>query len=145
MQVNNKHKKDQLEIAQGHTKEDVVERRSVISAFFHQWKENNPSLSIYNKSLKENILIRFVSITETCTHASRLPESTLAVLHMDAILENARKVAVVKPKNNGNQKPFEKIIVLEYLNNTLGRVRVTVGVKRRTHEKVLYCITSEKE
>ena len=134
-----------MDIPKGNTKEDVIVRRSLISSFFHHWKETHPSLSIYNKSLKENINIRFVSITETCTHASRVPDSTIAVLNMDTILQNAHKIAIVKPKSNGNQKPFEKIIVLEYLSKTLGKVRATVGVKRRTHEKILYCITAEKE
>ena len=46
----------------------------------------------YNVSLKEYINIRFVSITETCTHASRSYLSTLAVLQLDAILTGAKKV-----------------------------------------------------
>jgi len=46
----------------------------------------------YNVSLKEYINIRFVSITETCTHAYRSYLSTLAVLQLDAILTGAKKV-----------------------------------------------------
>ena len=63
-------------------------------------------------TLKEYINIRFVSITETCTHASRTYLSTLAVLQLDAILTGAKKVATVPSKNNSNQKDFEKIIVI---------------------------------
>ena len=44
-----------------------------------------------------------VSITETCTHASRSYLSTLAVLQLDAILTNAKTVSIVAAKNNGNQ------------------------------------------
>ena len=44
--------------------------------------------------------IRFVSITETCTHASKNYLSTLAVLQLDAILTNARVVSTVRSKDN---------------------------------------------
>ena len=55
-----------------------------------------------------------MSITETCTHASKNYLSTLAVLQLDAILTNARVVSTVKSKETGNQKPFEKIIIMKY-------------------------------
>lgn len=122
--------------------EDIIVRRGIISAFYHEWKEAHPSMRMYNLSLKEYINIRFVSITETCTHASRSYLSTLAVLQLDAILTNARKVKTVKAKDNGNQKPFEKMIIMEYDCVGIGKVKMTVGVRRRTHEKVQYCITA---
>lgn len=134
-----------VDIPNGNTHDDVLQRRSIISSFFHTWKETNPSASIFNKSLCEDILIRFVSITETCTHAARLYESTNAVLHLDLILANAKKACVVKPKNNGNQKTFEKMLVMSYYNKEIGKIKITIGIRRRTHEKILYCITSEKE
>ena len=134
-----------VDIPNGNTHDDVLQRRSIISSFFHTWKETNPSASIFNKHLREDILIRFVSITETCTHASRLYESTNAVLNMDMILMNAKKVGIVKPKNNGNQKSFEKMLVMSYYNKDLGKIKITIGIRRRTHEKILYCITAEKE
>lgn len=122
--------------------EDVIVRRGIISSFYHEWKETHPSMRMFNLSLKEYINIRFVSITETCTHASRTYLSTLAVLQLDAILTNARKVKTVKAKDNGNQKPFEKMIIMEYECVGIGKVKMTVGIRRRTHEKVQYCITT---
>lgn len=134
-----------VDIPNGNTHDDVLQRRSIISSFFHTWKETNPSASIFNKSLHEDILVRFVSITETCTHAARIYESTKAVLNMDMILMNAKKVGIVKPKNNGNQKTFEKMLVMSYFNKELGNIKITIGIRRRTHEKILYCITAGKE
>lgn len=131
-----------LEVPQGNEHGDIESRRQIISDFYHDWKENNPSLRKYNLSLKEYINIRFVSITETCTHAARSYLSTLAVLQLDAILTNAKRVSTVRSKSNGNQKPFEKMIVMEYDCVGIGVVKMTVGVRRRTHEKVQYCITA---
>ena len=99
-------------------------------------------LKKFNLSLNEDINIRFVSITETCTHASRTYLSTLAVLQLDAILTNAKVVSTVGSKNNGNQKPFEKMIIMKYDCVGIGVIKMTVGVRRRTHEKVQYCITA---
>ena len=126
----------------GDSTEDIELRRKIISRFYHDWKLRNQSLRKFNLSLNEYINIRFVSITETCTHASRNYFSTLAVLQLDAILTNARVVATVKSKGNGNQKPFEKMIIMKYDCVGIGVVKMTVGVRRRTHDKVQYCITA---
>ena len=126
----------------GDSTEDIELRRKIISRFYHDWKLRNQSLRKFNLSLNEYINIRFVSITETCTHASRNYFSTLAVLQLDAILTNARVVATVRSKENGNQKPFEKMIIMKYDCVGIGVVKMTVGVRRRTHEKVQYCITA---
>ena len=97
-------------IPSGDTPEDVVKRRSIISNFYREWKAKNPLQRRFNLSLKEYINIRFVSITETCTHASRTFLSTLAVLQLDAILTGAKKIATVPSKKNQNQKEFEKML-----------------------------------
>ena len=130
------------EIPQGNEPSDLEARRKIISQFYREWKEQNPTLRKYNFSLKEYINIRFVSITETCTHASRSYLSTLAVLQLDAILSNAKRVSSVRAKSNGNQKPFEKMIIMQYECVGIGVVKMTVGVRRRSHEKVQYCITA---
>ena len=131
-----------IEIPQGNSPEDIEERRKIISRFYHEWKVCNPALKRYNLSLKEYINIRFVSITETCTHAAKTYYSTLAVLQLDAILTNAKRVSTVRAKTNRNQKPFEKMIVMHYECVGIGTVKMTVGIRRRTHEKVQYCITA---
>lgn len=130
------------EIPQGNSIEDIDIRRKLISRFYYEWKENNPSQKRYNLSLREYINIRFVSITETCTHASKTYHSTLAVLQLDAILTNAKRIATVRAKSNGNQKTFEKMIIMQYECVGIGLVKMTVGVRRRSHEKVQYCITA---
>lgn len=132
------------DVPTGDGPEDVEARRSIISKFYHKWKLRNPSLRRFNMSLNEYINIRFVSITETCAHASRNYLSTLAVLQLDAILTNAKRVSTVRSKDNGNQRTFEKIIIMKYDCVGIGVVKMTVGVRRRTHEKVQYCITALK-
>ena len=130
------------DIPQGNSPKEIERRRNIISSFYHEWKEKNPSQRRYNLSLKEYINIRFVSITETCTHAAKTYHSTVAVLQLDAILTNAMRVSTVRTKSNGNQKQFEKMIVMHYECVGIGVVKMTVGVRRRTHEKVQYCITA---
>jgi len=130
------------DIPRADSPEDVAKRRSIISKFYHDWKEKNPLQRKYNLSLKEFINIRFVSITETCTHASRTYLSTLAVLQLDAILTGAKKTTTVPAKKNQNQKEFDKMIIMHYHCPGIGTVKMTVGVKRRSLEKIQYCITA---
>ena len=129
-------------IPTGDAEEDVIKRRNIIANYYREWKEQNPLQRRYNISLKEYINIRFISITETCTYAARSYLSTLAVLQLDAILVGAKRVSTVPTKKNSNQKQFEKMIVMHYVCPGIGKVKMTVGVKRRTHEKVQYCITA---
>ena len=130
------------DIPSGNTPEEIAKRRNVIAKFYHEWKEMNPLQRRFNISLREYINIRFVSITETCAHASRSYLSTLAILQLDAILMGAKKINTVASKNNGNQKGFEKMILMRYECPGIGVVKMTVGVKRRSHEKIQYCITA---
>ena len=37
---------------------------------------------------------------------------------------------------------FEKMMIMEYELNGIGKVKMTVGIRRRTKEKVQYCITA---
>ncbi len=130
-------------IPEGNTLEDIRERERIIREFYREWKEKNPSQRKYNLSLKEYINIRMVSIVETSEHAAKSYLSTLAVLQLDAILIGARKVSLKKPKpGNKNQQPFERIMIMEYDLVGIGTVKMTVGVRRRTQEKVQYCITA---
>lgn len=130
-------------IPQGNNIEDIKEREQIIREFYREWKERNPLQRRFNLSLKEYINIRMVSIVETSEHAAKSYLSTLAVLQLDAILVGAKKISIKKPKEgNKNQKPFERIIIMEYELFGIGKVKMTVGVRRRTHEKVQYCITA---
>ena len=111
--------------------------------FTESGKRKNTSQRKYNLSLKEYINIRMVSIVETSEHAAKNYLSTLAVLQLDSILAGARKVSVKKSKpGNANQKPFERIMIMEHELIGIGKVKMTVGIRRRTREKVQYCITA---
>ncbi len=130
-------------IPTGNSREDIQQRELIIRDFYREWKEKNPSQKKYNLSLKEFINIRMVSIVETSEHAAKSYLSTLAVLQLDAILVGAKKISIKNVKqNNKNQKPFEKIIIMEYDLVGIGTIKMTVGVRRRTREKVQYCITA---
>ena len=130
-------------IPQGNLLEEIKIRERIIRDFYREWKERNPSQRKFNLSLKEFINIRMVSIIETSEHASKSYLSTLAVLHLDSILVGARKVSIKKTKpGNKNQQPFERIMIMEYELTGIGTVKMTVGVRKRTREKVQYCITA---
>ena len=112
-------------IPEGHTIEDIKKREQIIRDFYREWKEKNPSQRKYNLSLKEYINIRMVSIVETSEHAAKSYLSTLAVLQLDSILTGARKVSVKKPKpGNANQKPFERIMIMEYELTGIGKIKM---------------------
>lgn len=130
-----------MKIPTGNTKEDVKERKNIIIRFYQEWKSKNPLQKRYNLNLQDYINIRNISMAETSAHASKSYLSTLAVLQLDAVLTNAKKIKEVRAKNNGNQKGFEKIIIMECLLPGIGNVKLTVGVKKSNKEKVQYCIT----
>ena len=130
-------------IPKGNSSEDIKEREKIIRHFYRRWKEENPSQRRYNLSLKEYINIRMVSIIETSEHAAKSYLSTLAVLQLDAILVGAKKVYISKTKkNNKNQEPFERMMIMEYELIGIGKVKMTVGIRRRSKEKIQYCITA---
>ena len=130
-------------IPEGNTLKEIKQREQIIRDFYHAWKAKNPSHRKYNLSLKEYINIRMVPIVETSEHAAKNYLSTLAVLQLDSILIGAKTVSIKKIKpNNKNQQPFERIMIMEYEMVEIGTVKMTVGVRRRTQEKVQYCITA---
>ena len=118
-------------------------RQEIIKQFYFYWKKRNPELCRYNISLKENIYINHTSLVETAGRASLTYLSTLAVLQLDAILQNARLCFVDKPKlENKQQSKFEKMLGMEYFCPGIGNVRLMVGVRRRDKTKIQYCITA---
>ena len=130
-------------IPEGNSIGEIRQREKIIREFYREWKEKNPSQRKFTLSLKEYINNRMVSVVETSEHAAKSYLSTLAVLQLDAILSGAKKVSLKKTKiGNANQKPFERIMIMEYDLFGIGKVKMTVGVRRRTQEKVQYCITA---
>ena len=131
------------DIPTGNSTEDRRRRQDLIYSFYENWKRRNPDQKKYNISLKEDINIRAISLDETSSHASLTYLSTLAVLQLDAILTNARTVKTVPSKaNSKNQRSFERMLIMEYVCTGVGRVKMTVGVRRKDKTKVQYCITA---
>ena len=131
------------DIPKGDSADDRRKRQMLIMSFYEDWKRLNPEQKKYNLTLKEDINIRNVSLVETAAQASLTYLSTLAVLQLDAILTNAWLVKKVPSKpNSKNQRPFESMLIMEYVCTGVGRVKMTVGVKRSDKKKVQYCITA---
>ena len=138
--------RDEEGIPMGQSMDEVKMRQQIISEYFINWRLSHPQLEIYNKSLKEPIKVRQISHIEAREHASKSYASTRAVLMLDIVLEEAQIVGSTLPKvGDKNQKPFEKILVMAYEAETLGTVKLTVGVKRQTHEKVQYGMSVLRE
>ena len=135
---------DKNGIALGDTSEDRKARKKFIKEFYKVWGTLNPTKQIFNKSLNEYVSVKHISVEETSGQASIKYKSTLAILFLSEIWENSNRKGVPRnadPEKN-NQKRFEKIIIMEYIKSEFGKVKLTVGVKRGTKEKVQYCITA---
>ena len=131
------------DIPVGNTKEDRRKRQDLIYAFYMGWKRKNPEQKKYNIVLRDDINIRAVSLDETAAQASLTYLSTLAVLQLDAILTNAWLVKTGPSKQGTkNQRSFERMLIMEYVCTGVGRVKMTVGVRRSDKTKIQYCITA---
>ena len=129
-------------IPHGNTTEEVEKRTEIILQFYRNWKAQNPTQRVYNNELKDYINIRKVSISETARHAAKTYLSTLAVMQLDGILACAKKVRMGKPKARTSQSKFQAMIEMVHDCPGVGKVKLTVGVKLRTHIKIQYCITA---
>lgn len=130
-------------IPDGNTIDDFKQRAKVIRNFYRLWKLKHLEQKVYNHSLRADINIRNISITETSNKAAKNYLSTLAVLQLDVILMAARKVRVVKPKIGvENQKTFKEMILMECDLVSIGKVKLTVGVHKKSSLKIQYCITA---
>ncbi|MBQ3872882.1 MAG: hypothetical protein II791_03625 [Bacteroidales bacterium] len=130
------------DIPRGNCPEEVEQRQAIILQFYREWKAANPTQRVYNNELKDFINIRKVSISETARHAAKTYLSTLAVLQLDGILACAKKVRITKPKARTSQSSFQAMIEMEHYCPGVGKVKLTVGVRLRTHIKIQYCITA---
>ena len=100
-------------------------------------------LTRYNVDLGEMVYINHTSLVETAGRASLTYLSTLAVLQLDAILQNAKLCFVDKPKQaNKQQAKFEKMLGMDYSCPGIGDIQLMVGVRKRDKTKIQYCITA---
>ena len=132
-----------MNIPQGNSKDELKAREEIISQVYRKWTENNPDKRVYNRSLKDYINIKYLSITETKRHAAKSYTSTLALLQLDTILRYAVKIGKPKPTKRGskNQNNFVQIQIMKYDLVGIGTVKMTVGIKK-SGEKIQYCITA---
>ena len=132
-------------IPMGTSKKDLNLRTEVISQVYRKWTEENPNKRVYNRSLKDYINIRYLSINETMRHAAKTYSSTLALLQLDTILRYSVVYGKPRPPKKGvaNQKVFAYMLEMHYELIGIGIVKMMVGVKQ-TGEKVQYCITAIK-
>lgn len=133
-----------IKIPTGNTIDDIKGRSKIISDFYRRWYSLHPDKKIYNIHLKEYISVKYVSITETMRHASKSYYSTLAVLQLDAILATSKKKGSLLPIKTGskNQKDFSHMMKMQCNLEGIGTVKLMVGIKKKSKEKVQYCITA---
>ena len=128
-----------MEIPKGKTRPEIKVRERIIKDFYAKWIAEHPSKSVWNKSLNAEIKVKGLSYNETCEHAARTYESTLAVFQLTDILKNAVKVSAgPKKQRDKNQKTFSRVIVMRYK-----RIRLIVGYQKSTGEYVQYSITAQ--
>ena len=141
---------DKNGIPTGDTKEDYLLRKKLISDFYIGWIATNTTKHIFNKSLSSFIEVKYLSINETAGKAAYNYKSTLAVTFLSEILENAKVRKDKKgnpifenPKPNvKNQARFSKIFTMYYEKKVFGKIKLTVGELRGSHQRVQYCITA---
>lgn len=127
----------------GRSKEEIEIRRQIVYDYIQRWRtENKDNPHIYNDNLKEYIKITQIFMIESVAHSVGNYKSTKAILHFEEIMAKAHKVGLTRTKEgNRNQKPFTKMMVMRYKMDDLGDIKMTVGIRARTNEKVEYSIT----
>lgn len=129
-------------IPMGRTAQETAQRRQIVKDFIQQWRANHPDPRVWNEELKDYIKINQVFLIEAVGHSANRYASTKAIFQMETIMAEAKMEAKTKVKEGDkNQKPFQYMLVLSYQIEGLGRAKLTVGVRLRTHEKVAYDIT----
>ena len=90
----------------GETKEDKKQRKRFIKDFYRLWESMNPEKKVFNKSLQNFINVKYISVDETTGQASHRYKSTLAVMFLTEILENAVQKGI--PKNADLKRKIKK-------------------------------------
>lgn len=130
-------------IPMGGSQEEKLIRRDKIHQFLQAWRAlHADSPHVFNIDLQEYIKISQVFLLESVAHSAVQYKSTKAVLRMEEVMKNARKITTTNVKDgNKNQKPFVKMMIMQYNSPELGKVKMTVGIRKRTLENVQYSIT----
>lgn len=130
-------------IPMGGSQQEKNIRREIIHQFIQKWRnEHADNPRVFNRELNDYIKINQVFLLESVAHSAVKYQSTKAVLMMEEIMTNARKVSTTRTKDgNSNQKPFAQMMVMRYHVEGVGNVKMTIGIRKRTLEKVQYSIT----
>lgn len=129
-------------------------RRQIICDFWKELKELRPDArdrKVHNLALDEDIFLVYRTYDEAHTHSARSYKSTMAFLRLEDVLKNARPVTRVSVKaNDSNQKDYLNMLIMTYEYEDLGRLKITVGIRRKqdaagAHLKDAYAITALQE
>lgn len=132
---------DENGIPKGQSMEEIKIRQKLILEFYEHWKEEHPEKSVYNRDLRADILIRKESVVEAAEHSSKKYRSTIAVMRLDELLAGVVQVGKDKTKpGNKNQEKLQNMILMEYNMEGVGRIKLTIGERRRTLDKIQYGI-----
>ena len=127
-----------MEIPKGKTRPEIKAREKIIKDFYAKWISENPSKSVWNKSLKADIKVKGLSYNETIEHAARSYESTMALFQLTDILSKAVIITSgPKKQDDKNQKSFSRVLIMRYKH-----IRLVVGYQRTKGEYVQYSISA---
>lgn len=137
---------DEDGIPLGQSKEEIKIRERIIRNFFNSFQKGCDDRRVFNQNLQSDILIRMISAIEAIEHSSKSYRSTKAVLEIEQVLKNARPVRRVAVKvGNNNQRPFAYMLVMVYELDNIGTIKLTVGVKKSSGERIEYGISALPE
>lgn len=143
MKEAHRHETDMEGIPMGQTIQEIRQRQQIISQFYYNWKIAHPEKRIFNHDLKEFINVRQVSIEEAKEHSAKSYNSTKAFMKIEEVLEKAKKVAEVPPKQgNKNQSRFSKLLILSHTIEEIGIIKLTVGILKSNKDKIQYGISA---
>lgn len=137
-------------IALGDNTDAIRQRKNIITSFWRSLRSKftDPDLfKVHNLALNEDIYLRAISLDEALSHSAVNYLSTKAFLRLENVLINARPVGRVETKaDTVNQRGFEKLLIMTYEYEDIGRVKLTVGLRRRktqeeVNQKIEYAIT----
>jgi len=107
------------------------------------WDEPMCSLK---KVINKNLILSTIVYENRILSVYIYMKQFFSLMFLTEILENA--VQEGTPKNadikKKHQRDFEKIIIMKYRKKEFGIIKLTVGVKRGTKEKIQYCVTAIK-
>lgn len=131
-------------VPMGASMAEIRMREAMISDFLRNWSSSNTDRKVFNIVMHEYIYVRAISIIEAKEHSAKSYRSTRAVMLLDEILKNASPIKRVPKKSyDTNQKEFAYFLVMIYKHESVGSVKLTVGVKKN-EKKVQYGISALK-